>query len=455
MGSARWRQPCTFSFLNMKQLLPQLLLAGLGAAGSLGAARAQCQLQFDPIVWTQVYRDDFNQLDRTEWDTSPDHNTNINAHGGWGSEWYDFNDPSLVTIRQQPNSTNKVLVLTAKRWLDAYGNPVEDSVLNDTQKGTYRPLRYRSGMLISADNPGDYHSKQTSYGAWEARIKCPTNPNAWPAFWLWSGSTEIDILDGISPDSTSPAQAVQNNVIDNLWKKHSASTNPQPNLESCGAKLKAWSALGQPLSTKFSDDYHVYTMVWTPDFVTFFFDGRETNTVPRSAVITRNDWPEIRLSLQMLPWVGKCPGCDPNETAEMYVDWVRVLKPNVIPGQPDYGHPYFSNYSVATNTFKTSSEFLNRDITALATTSSKVNATAGSITTNPNKAGQVFYRGTDNLLYVATQQGTTWTVDALPVPPLANIAVQGDVVYHQANNLVLYRGADACVQGYQFNGSTW
>lgn len=428
------------------------MIAGLAVIGSLSTARAQCQLQLDPTVWTLVYHDDFNYLDRTEWDTSPNHNTNINDHYGWGTEWYDFNDPSLVTIASVPNSNNNnMLVLTAKRWLDANGNPVDEPGISPD--GTARNIHYRSGMVVSKFQGGLNHSKETSYGVWQARIKCPTNTNGWPAFWLFSGPTEIDILDGISPDNVgAPAPALQNNVIDRKFDDKSIS--PTPILPSCAAKLRGWSAPGQPLSTLFSDDFHEYTIVWTPEKVTFFFDGRETNSIPSTAVVTRDAWPDIMLTMQML-YEGNAgtPSYDPNETSQMYVDWVRVYKPYVTPG-PDYGHASaFSGYSVPENKYKTSSEFLNHDITGIAQSSSLVNATAGSITVNPNKAGQVFYQGTDNLLYVAEQIGTTWTVSALPTVSGGDVA--GDIVYHQANDLVVYKGSDARLHAVYFDGSSW
>ncbi|RZJ88495.1 MAG: glycosyl hydrolase family protein, partial [Hymenobacter sp.] len=318
----------------------------------LPAAYAQQKLRFDPRVWAENYRDDFSgpTLDRTEWDTSPDHNQNIDNHFGWGSEWYDFNDSSLVTI-QHPAGSDGIACLTARRWLTAEGQPIEQpfGVYSDSST---RYVRYRSGMLVAKagghpDSPNwNNHSQQASYGAWEARLKLPANPNAWPAFWLWCSEVEIDLVDGVTTDSTSTPPGLLNNVIDNQYKV--PGIRPRPAQHASERRAKVWVVPGQkPASAAtLSDDFHTYTVVWTPKLVTFFFDGYELRSVPRSVVVTRLGYPLLMFTLQMQPWAGAEPTPDPNECAQMYIDWVRILKP-----RPD-GRGQ-RNYNVAPSTYKT------------------------------------------------------------------------------------------------------
>jgi hypothetical protein len=328
----------------------QILFVSTALVGGFSlTAHAQAKLNFDYSVWAENYRDDFSgpTLDRTEWDTSPDHNQNINNHFGWGSEWYDFNDSSLVAIRN-PTGSNGLVCLTAKRWLDDQRRPIEQPY-GTYGDGATRYVRYRSGMLIAKagghpDSPNwNNHSQQASYGAWEARLKLPANPNAWPAFWLWSSEVEIDIVDGVNTDNTSAMPGLLNNVIDNQYNV--AGIQPPPAQAASDKRTKVWADDGQARATLLSDDFHLYTMTWTPEEVTFFLDGREIRTVPRSVVVTRQGYPVIMLTLQMQPWVGGGANPDPTETAQMYIDWVRILKPrSAADGQ--------RNYSVAPSTYK-------------------------------------------------------------------------------------------------------
>ncbi|MGI4871840.1 MAG: family 16 glycosylhydrolase [Janthinobacterium lividum] len=417
----------------MSKIVFRLLLISLVAVGMVSTSYAQCKLHFDSNTWAEVYRDDFKQptgLDTSEWWTSPSHGMNINDHSGWGSEWYDFNDPSLVTI-SNPTGGNGIVCLTAKRWLDVNGSPVDEKIVSPN--GSTRIVRYRSGMLVSKSG-GSWqgHSKEEAYGAWEARIKLPSNHNAWPAFWLWTSQTEIDIIDD------TDGVGLMNNVID--WEERSSPSTP-PRLTECARYVEPY----YNRSTMLSDDFHIYSMVWTPETVTFFFDGREIRTLPSSVIATHDGYPDLLLTLQMRSKVGDAasPNFDPNETAQMYIDWVRILKPI-----PDASKN--RNYHVAETTYKTSSEFVNHDITAL-TNAVAVKAEANSILVNPTNAGQVFYQGTDNNLYVATKIVTSWTVVALPVVP--GSAAGGDLTYHQANQLLLYRGQDSRLHCYYLDST--
>ncbi|UOQ52151.1 T9SS type A sorting domain-containing protein [Hymenobacter cellulosivorans] len=406
----------------------------LGGVSTTGAV-AQCRLNFDNSQWEEIIRDDFDNpvLTNKLWQNKSD---DPDIYGGWGSEWYDTSDPSLVTMQ------NGIVSLKAKRWRDSNGTPI------NLVHGA-RTVRYRSGMLFSRKydpqtNPDGPFMVTDSFGAWEARIKIPANGRAWPAFWLWSCPTEIDVLDGVG------SAGMLSNVIDNRQSSAKPNGLPcglnagAPNLPHCGAWAKPWSP------SLLSDDFHLYSLVWTPDQVTIFLDGREVRTVPKSAVftvgsvknqngqITEQFYNDVRLTLQMFE--SNDNGDDPNEY-QMDIDYVRVLKPKAKDG---YGQRI---YSVPTSSYKTDHEFINHDITVNALP--KVSSEAASIVPNPNNANQVFYRGLDNQMYVATNSGAgAWSVQALP--SVFGVGVAGDVTYHAGLNYVLYKGTDYNVHAYYY-----
>lgn len=296
-------------------------LFALGSALGPLAAQAQGKLRFDPLVWEEVHRDDFNgtQLDTTLWQTFVPYG---GKYFGWGSEWYDSTpDRPLVTV------AGGAAHLRAVRWHDENGQLI--NLVDSTNPK--RTVRYRSGLLLGKRD-GPLHEE--GFGAWEARLKLPVESGAWPAFWLFSGPTEIDILDGVNYDAdVAKPGGILNNVIQN--------NSPPPSYaDEC--RYEPWDT--PEWVTHFNDDYHVYTLVWTPELVAFFLDGREIRTVPKSVVgTTGNVAHDLMVSMQTYVWA------DADESFALDVDYVRVLKPRRLPSD---GTPGVRDYSVAMSTYE-------------------------------------------------------------------------------------------------------
>ncbi|PJJ60854.1 T9SS type A sorting domain-containing protein [Hymenobacter chitinivorans] len=414
-----------------------IMLGGISTVG----AEAQCRLSFDNNVWKVVAEDQFNAstLNTAFWQTT---NTSGDMYDGWGSEWYDGTDPSLVTL-----PGDGVVHLKSKRWR------YPDGSLRELQHGS-RLLRYRSGMLRSRHGQGGL-MQQDAYGAWEASIKLPTQ-NAWPTFWLNSCPTDILMLDGLNTDNAGPHPGMLCGVMDNRVEHQdmgacNTDLTEYPGLRPHGGgRVKIWSPY--QYSTLLSDGFHKYTVVWTPNEVTFFLDGREIRTVPKSVVTTvghdktgNNFFNDIIIALQMWAWSGE-------DDAEMQVDYVRVLKPKNASGVIDY--------SLATiGSYKTANEFINHDVSVTGIEPNtqarpgiaNLNSAPASIAVNPGNANQVFYRGTDNKLYVSARTGNTWNVSQLP--SVTNGDVLGDVTYLPGLNYVVYKGSNNTVQAYYYDGS--
>jgi len=162
-------------------------------------------------------------------------------------------------------------------------------------------LNGSSGLVITANKlssstaPNCYYGKCTwssgklttygkvnfTYGYLEARIKNPAGGGTWPAFWMlgqdiatraWPLCGEIDIMEGEGNDPYT-----------NWGTAHWANSNPWDHIQGPGNNTVR-------LSSKLSDAYHTYGMLWTPTSLTWYIDGTANYTLNKSDV-PNNLWP--------------------------------------------------------------------------------------------------------------------------------------------------------------------
>ncbi|WP_208292237.1 glycoside hydrolase family 16 protein [Sphingobacterium paludis] len=135
---------------------------------------------------------------------------------------------------------------------------VSDGLLKITaRKGGNKDMPYTSTRLVSKGK-GDFR-----YGRFETRARVPQGRGTWPAVWMlpsewkyggWPNSGEIDILEHVGYD-----QDVVH--ISTHSKAYHHSINTQ---KTAKTKLSATA-----------DDFHVYRVDWTPDYITGFVDNVE------------------------------------------------------------------------------------------------------------------------------------------------------------------------------------
>jgi beta-glucanase (GH16 family) len=99
-----------------------------------------------------------------------------------------------------------------------------------------------------------------AYGRFEARIKTPTGPGIWPAFWMlgdnidatpWPQCGEIDIME---------QRGQEPNI--NHGSVHG------PGYSGANAVTKSYG-----LTTgRFDTDFHIYAIEWGPDYIDYFVD---------------------------------------------------------------------------------------------------------------------------------------------------------------------------------------
>ncbi|MBP3191083.1 family 16 glycosylhydrolase [Natronogracilivirga saccharolytica] len=177
----------------------------------------------------------------------------------------------------------------------------------------------RGGMNYTSARIRSKGKADFRYGKFEIRAKLPEGQGLWPAIWMlpteevygeWPQSGEIDIMEliGHEPD------VVHGTV-------HYGP--PWPDNQSRGH----YYTLSEG---KFSDDFHVFTIEWMPDRITWYVDDNFFTFVTPSNLEPHN-WPfDEKFHLLLNVAVGGIWPGSPDGTTEfpqeMIVDWIRVYQ---------------------------------------------------------------------------------------------------------------------------------
>ena len=185
---------------------------------------------------------------------------------------------------------------------------------------THGMNQYTSARVNSAN-------KQTwRYGKIVARIKLPQGKGMWPAFWMlganinenggdtpWPQCGEIDILEmyGSKDDGTIEANMHYSDQFGNHGNMGAVAYNLEDG--------------------KFTDDFHIFELEWTPKKLIWYVDGNKF----ASTKITKDELSEFHEEFFILfnIAVGGAFAGRPDKTTQfpqhMYVDWVRVYQKKV------------------------------------------------------------------------------------------------------------------------------
>jgi beta-glucanase (GH16 family) len=256
--------------------------------------------QVDIVYTDLVWSDEFNtngSVNSTNWH----HQTQLPAGGSW------FNGEVQHYTNQLANSSvnNGLLRITAKK------EPYTDQGF--TKQYTSARLNSKFAFL---------------YGRVDIRAKIPTNQGTWPALWMlgknvnedgayfdaqfgttdWPACGEIDIMEhGITP--SQPLNYVQSAL-------HTPSS------------FGNTTNIGGTIANNLGSDFHVYSMNWSPNQITFLLDGVAFYTY-NPTIKTPQNWPfnaqqYLLLNIAMGGVAGTIPS---NFTqATMEVDYVRVYQ---------------------------------------------------------------------------------------------------------------------------------
>lgn len=156
------------------------------------------------------------------------------------------------------------------------------------------------------------------FGRVDIKAKMPEGQGIWPAIWMlgsnideidWPGCGEIDIVELLGSES--------NKMYSTLHYTDSENTH---------GEIQASHVLS---SGTFNDAFHIFSLDWTPENLTFSVDGTQIGQVPIA-----DDMKEFLRSFYFVLNVavgGNWPGSPDNTTTfpqTMYVDYVRVFEKN-------------------------------------------------------------------------------------------------------------------------------
>ena len=203
--------------------------------------------------------------------------------------------------------------------LETYTTAPENASLDGNGNLLIRTLRPSSNSYTSARiKTQDKFS--IAYGKIEARIKIPFGQGIWPAFWMlganipsvsWPNCGEIDIMENIGKEP-----AIVHGTVHG------------PGYSGANGLGKGYSLPG---GARFADDFHLYTVVWSPGAVEFQVDGNAYFKVTPASLPAGAKWVFTKPFFLLLNVAvgGGWPGY-PDATTTfpqiMAVDYVRVYR---------------------------------------------------------------------------------------------------------------------------------
>ncbi|HXP72968.1 MAG TPA: family 16 glycosylhydrolase [Stellaceae bacterium] len=275
---------------------------------------------FTPAGLHLTFDDEFNSL-------SLNMGTASTAGGTWTTYYSGFGVRSLTGNQEQEIYVDPSYAGTSGAPLGL--NPFSDQNGILTISAAPAPaadLPYLSGFQYTSGMLNTENSFSQTYGYFDMRAQLPAGGQGlWPAFWLLKNSNtwppEIDVLEQVS----NPASNIFSTVIDSSQPNQQGSVN-----------------VGDT-----STGFHDYGVLWTPQTITFYFDGRQLLSTPTPADMNSPMYMIMNLALGG-SWAGS-PNASTNwALANMKIDYVRAysLTPTATSGAPAVT---FSNATDPTN----------------------------------------------------------------------------------------------------------
>lgn len=276
-------------YKKMKNLLYLLLLLSIGMV-SCNNDDEPGDAVVIPEGYTLLWQDEFNSdgIDNSNWSFENGDGTDFGLPAGWGNNELQLYTDGETNAKISSDDGNSVLELTA---VEAAGN-------------------YTSAKIVSKNK------FSMRFGRIEVQAKLPQGQGIWPAIWMlgdnidevdWPGCGEIDIMELLGNNPSKMYSTVHYVATDN--KK---------------GETQGSYALSEGT---FSDSYHIFSMEWTPQQMTFFVDGNQMHQVQ-----IQEDMKEFQRGFYLIANIavgGYWPGNPDNTTTfpqSMMIDYIRVFE---------------------------------------------------------------------------------------------------------------------------------
>ncbi len=256
-------------------------------------------------------------------ETSDPNKDEIDVPAGYSLLWSDeFNTASINSSNWQYETGDGTAYGLSAGW----GNNEMQIYTENSENSGIEKDGELSVLYISAlsDGAGNFSSAKLTtkdlfsmrFGRIDLKAKLPKGQGIWPALWMlgdniddinWPGCGEIDIVEmlGHQPDK--------------MYSTLHFTDGDQTKGEIQGS----YELTGET----FSDDYHIFSMDWTPENLTFSVDETQVNQVP-----IEEGMKEFLRSFYLILNVavgGNWPGDPDNSTTfpqTMYLDYIRVFE---------------------------------------------------------------------------------------------------------------------------------
>lgn len=239
----------------------------------------------------------------------------------WSLVW---SDDFTGTAGSAPDAANWTFDIGT--GINGWGNQELQYYTNDTKNVS---LDGNGNLMIKAINDGFAGSPFTSariktqglfsqaYGRFEARVKTPSGPGIWPAFWMlgenitttgWPQCGEIDIME----------QRGQEPYINN-GSVHG------PGYSGANAITKSY----QLTSGRFDTEFHVYAIEWGENYIDYFIDDYLYNRITPETVTGNWVFNTPFYMIFNIAVGGTYVGFPTSGTTfpqSMYIDYVKVYK---------------------------------------------------------------------------------------------------------------------------------
>lgn len=270
-----------------KYILATVLIASLFTT----CAKNEAVQSLPKRDWTLVWSDEFNDKVVTKPNASNWSYDIGTGTDGWGNQELQYYTDRLDVVSVAGDGNLKIVA----------------------KKESLGGRDYISGRIISKNKVTQ------QYGRIEARIKTPSGPGIWPAFWMlgqnidsvqWPNCGEIDILE---------QKGQQPNTI--LSSIHGAGYSGGNSI------TKSYSLMND----RFDNDFHVYAVEWYQDRLDFFVDDYLYHRIEKSTVLEKGTWSfdqpfYIILNLAVGGNLVGYPNVNTSFPQTMQIDYVRVYK---------------------------------------------------------------------------------------------------------------------------------
>ncbi len=213
------------------------------------------------------------------------------------------------------NGCNEGICGWGNEELEVYTDDV-DNVFVESGKLTIRatedsPGNYESGRILTENK------KVFKYGRIDIRAKLPEGQGIWPALWMlgnnigdvgWPKCGEIDIMEAVGQFPAVTYGTIHYDVDGYQFTSSSYSLNE---------------------NKKFSDQYHVFSILWDRNKIIWYVDYEPFKTISSSSVGLTYPFNQEFFFIMNLAVGGLWPG-PPDETTvfpqQMEIDYIRVFQ---------------------------------------------------------------------------------------------------------------------------------